>query len=136
MAAATGTVVAACSRAATSTPEPGIAEKPAEEKPVEKKPEAPGQKVTVRFQDWGGDYGTMVEEQAIPKFNEDHPNFEVIYEPYASGWQEKTIAAMVAGTAPDILHAWTAVFRQFFGLRAANRPDSTGEGRLHRRNQG
>jgi len=112
-AAASGTIAAACAPAATLAPKAEEPKAVEEEKPAAEKPEAPAEKAKVRFQDWGGDYGTMVEEKAIPAFHEDHPNIEVIYEPYASGWIEKTIAAMVAGTAPDILHAWVPVFRQF-----------------------
>jgi multiple sugar transport system substrate-binding protein len=74
---------------------------------------APPKPAEVRFQDWGGDFGKMVEEVAIPRFQEEFPHIKVGYEPYASGWEATTLAAMVAGTAPDIIHAWTTVVRPF-----------------------
>lgn len=73
---------------------------------------APAKKMQVRVQDWGGDW----QEVAMPQFEawmRDNPTVEIVYEPYQDGWQERTMAAMVAGTAPEIIHAWGDVFRPF-----------------------
>ena len=69
--------------------------------------------VTIRFQDWGGDYAELVEKQGAPAFTSTHPNITVKYEAYASGWQQKTLTAMVAGTAPHILHVFGSTTKMF-----------------------
>lgn len=82
------------------------------EKVVTAAPMAP-KAVTIRFQDWGGDYAELVETQGAPAFTAQFPHITVQYEAYASGWQQKTLTAMVAGTAPHILHVFGSTTKLF-----------------------
>ena len=69
--------------------------------------------VTIRFQDWGGDYAELVEKEGAPEFKALNPNLSIKYEAYASGWQQKTLTAMVAGTAPHIFHVFGSTTKLF-----------------------
>jgi len=69
--------------------------------------------VTLRFQDWPGDFQDMVEKVAIPAFQAKNPNITVTYTPYVGDWVPKTLAEMIAGTAPDVLHVFSTTTREF-----------------------
>lgn len=110
---ATAALLAACTPKATPTPPP--ARPAATAVPVAKAPTAvpkAAAPVTVRVQDWAGDWQTV----AAPLFTEyeaKNPNVKIAYEPYGDGWVERTMAAMVAGDAPDVIHVWDENAAQF-----------------------
>jgi multiple sugar transport system substrate-binding protein len=104
-------LLAACGPKETPAPMPEEEPEPVEE-PVSEPGEESVGTVEVRLQDWSGDW----EEFAVEQFTEwegKNPGIKVVYEAYQDDWQERTLAAMVAGTAPDIIHAWGDVFRTF-----------------------
>ncbi len=119
-----GAILAACAPAATpaapaeqpAAPQPAApqpaAPQPAAPQPTATPVPAPAKAVEVRVQDWGGDW----QEVAQPQFDaymEANPDIKIVYEPYQDGWEERTMAAMVAGTSPEVIHAWGDVFRPF-----------------------
>src|SRR5262245_33064273 len=69
--------------------------------------------VTLRFQDWPGDFQDMVEKVAIPAFQAKNPSITVTYTAYTGDWVPKTLAEMIAGTAPDVLHVFSTTTREF-----------------------
>jgi multiple sugar transport system substrate-binding protein len=73
---------------------------------------APAAAVSVRVQDWAGDWATV----AAPLFSDlmqKRTDIKIVYEPYQEGWIEKTMAAMVAGDAADVIHVWSDNAAQF-----------------------
>jgi multiple sugar transport system substrate-binding protein len=68
--------------------------------------------IEIRMQDWSGDWEEYATEQ-LREWETQNPGIKVVYEPYQDNWQERTLASMVAGTAPDIIHAWGDVFKTF-----------------------
>jgi multiple sugar transport system substrate-binding protein len=92
-------LLAACGPAATRTTEGGGT---AGARPVE-----------LLFQDWPGDFMDMVNTVAIPAFQAKHPPITVKYTAYTGDWVPKTLAEMIAGTAPDVLHVFGTTTRQF-----------------------
>ena len=101
--ASAGMVLAACAPAAPSPAgqTEGSGAGAAEAAPVE-----------VRLQDRGGDWAEVAALQ-FADFEAQNPDIVVAYEPYQDGWEERTLASMVAGDAPDIIHAWGDIFRSF-----------------------
>jgi ABC-type glycerol-3-phosphate transport system substrate-binding protein len=69
--------------------------------------------VTLRLQDWPGDFMDMVTGVAIPAFRAQQPHVTVEYTPYQGDWVPKTLAEMVGGTAPDVLHVFGSTTREF-----------------------
>src|SRR4051794_36941520 len=69
-------------------------------------PSANAKPVTLRFQDWPGDFQDMVEKVAVPAFQAKNPNITVTYTAYTGDWVPKTLAEMIAGIAPDVLHVF------------------------------
>ncbi|HEV8636882.1 MAG TPA: hypothetical protein VG370_21905 [Chloroflexota bacterium] len=132
-AAGLGVLAAACAApaapTATPAPAPKPAEKPAEApkpaekpteaaKPAEKPTEAPkpaaaapstgGAKVTVRWQFRGSDADLKAAQDYVTgTFGKDKPNIDLTIEPAPDGRDEKLIAAMVGGNAPDVFESWT-----------------------------
>ena len=80
---------------------------------TESGPAASAKPVTLRFQDWPGDFQEMVEKVAIPAFQAKTPNVTVTYTAYTGDWVPKTLAEMIAGTAPDVLHVFSTTTREF-----------------------
>jgi ABC-type glycerol-3-phosphate transport system substrate-binding protein len=69
--------------------------------------------VSLLFQDWPGDFMEMVEKTAIPAFQAKYPHITVKYTAYTGDWVPKTLAEMIAGTAPDVLHVFGTTTREF-----------------------
>jgi multiple sugar transport system substrate-binding protein len=46
-------------------------------------------------------------------FESQLPNIQVQFEPLSEGFEDKTLTMMVAGTAPDLMTGWGAVFRKW-----------------------
>ncbi|MGH2371307.1 MAG: ABC transporter substrate-binding protein, partial [Chloroflexota bacterium] len=69
--------------------------------------------VELLFQDWPGDFMDMVNNTAIPAFQAQHPHITVKYTAYTGDWVPKTLAEMIAGTAPDVLHVFGSTTREF-----------------------
>jgi len=67
----------------------------------------PVEKAELILNSWGGGMAGGMEnvwyDECLPVFNEDHPNIKVDFTP--SLGEEKTVAAFVAGNAPDIVQA-------------------------------
>jgi ABC-type glycerol-3-phosphate transport system substrate-binding protein len=114
--AAGATLLAGC---ASSTPAPA-AEAPQEEAEVKEETaaaEAPAKEnAEIRYAsfDWfayvpGVKWDQYNQEQAFPKYKEDHPNVELLWEPHGDGWEDKVLTQMAAGTAPDIMATWPPI---------------------------
>jgi multiple sugar transport system substrate-binding protein len=69
--------------------------------------------VELLFQDWPGDFMDVVKNVAIPAFQARNPHITVRYAAYTGDWVPKTLAEMIAGTAPDVLHVFGTTTRQF-----------------------
>src|SRR5262245_27395188 len=69
--------------------------------------------VTLLFQDWPGDFMDVVQKVAIPAFQAKNPTITVNYTAYTGDWVPKTLAEMIAGTAPDVLHVFGTTTREF-----------------------
>mgnify|MGYP005841556073 CR=1 FL=1 len=122
MISAIGTaVVAACAPAEAPTPTP--AAKPAEapkaqapqptSKPAEPKP-APSKVVELRWEVRSGATYIKLAEQGLEQFHKDNPNIRVSAEARApTGYVEKMMSAMAAGTAPDVFQSWGWLFWQY-----------------------
>jgi multiple sugar transport system substrate-binding protein len=65
------------------------------------------------LQDWPGDFMDMVKNTAIPAFQAQNPHITVEYVAYVGDWVPKTLAEMIAGTAPDVLHVFSTTTREF-----------------------
>ena len=76
-------------------------------------PAASAKPVTLLFQDWPGDFMEMVQKTAIPAFQAKYPHVTVNYTAYTGDWVPKTLAEMIAGTAPDVLHVFGTTTREF-----------------------
>jgi multiple sugar transport system substrate-binding protein len=96
-----GVLLAACAPASAPAAQPGSEGAAVSAAPVE-----------IRVQDWGGDWAQVAAAQ-FETFEAQNPDIQIEYEPYQDGWEERTLAAMVAGDAPDIIHAWGDVFTSF-----------------------
>lgn len=116
-----GAVIAACAPKETPAPAP-VDEVPA---PVDEAPApvvkdeptpvpAPKEKVVVRWQGGGGATIFPVTEQLIKDhFAPDHPHIDLQVEPNPDAWVERTLTAMIAGTAPDIVQTWGNIYWQW-----------------------
>jgi ABC-type glycerol-3-phosphate transport system substrate-binding protein len=69
--------------------------------------------VTLLFQDWPGDFMDVVQKTAIPAFQSKYPHITVNYTAYTGDWVPKTLAEMIAGNAPDVLHVFGTTTREF-----------------------
>ncbi len=69
--------------------------------------------VTIRWQDWP-DFSADI-DSTVSMAEEANPGITVEFEPLGDNWVEKTLAAMVAGTAPDVFTAWEPEFSKFYG---------------------
>ncbi|HVG98979.1 MAG TPA: extracellular solute-binding protein [Chloroflexota bacterium] len=69
--------------------------------------------VKLVMQDWPGDFMDMAKNTAIPAFQAQNPHITVEYVAYVGDWVPKTLAEMIAGTAPDVLHVFSTTTREF-----------------------
>jgi len=100
-----GTLLAACAPSAPLT------EVPTEQVPTAAAPAE--EKVTIRWQDWS-DWEPVM-DTAMDIFESAMPNVTIEFEPLAEGFEDKTLAMMVAGTAPDVMTGWGEVFIKWAG---------------------
>lgn len=102
-----GALVAACG----ATPAPGAPAGTQTEATTA--PEAPtaatGEKTTVRWQDWP-DWEPNL-DKIMAEIEQQLPHLNVEFEVLGDGFEDKTLAAMVAGTAPDVTTGWGPIFR-------------------------
>lgn len=108
---AVGTGLAGC---VSTTSQPAATSAPAEATAAEAAPTVAAEqptKVTIRWQDWSDWEPNMDELMAM--LAEKLPNITVEFEALSDGFEDKTLAMMVAGTAPDVMCGWGPVFRKW-----------------------
>lgn len=71
--------------------------------PVANSP-SPAGKVQLVYRDWRTDWFPPMAQQMLDEFNATHPNLRVYYDldPESSEFEEKSLADLQAGTAPDV----------------------------------
>jgi ABC-type glycerol-3-phosphate transport system substrate-binding protein len=79
----------------------------------ESAPAGAKQPLRLLLQDWPGDFMDVVKSTAIPAFQAQQPHITVDYVAYSGDWVPKTLAEMIAGTAPDVLHVFGTTTREF-----------------------
>jgi len=95
--------------AATSAPEATAA--PVEATTAPEPTTATAAKPTIRWLDWPDWEPNMDELMSL--IATELPDIKVEFEPLGDGFEDKTLAAMVAGTAPDIITGWGPIFRKW-----------------------
>jgi multiple sugar transport system substrate-binding protein len=83
-AAAAGTILSACA--------------PFQSEPTPRR----GERVQLVYQDWRTDWFPPMAQQMLEQFHATHPNIRVFYTPDPENFEEKMLADMQAGTAPDV----------------------------------
>lgn len=73
-------------------------------------PTREGQKVQLVYQDWRTDWFPAMAQQMLETFHETHPNIRVFYVSDPENLEEKMLADMQAGTAPDVFQGCCAHF--------------------------
>jgi multiple sugar transport system substrate-binding protein len=86
--AATGTVLSACNPTLSLTS-------------FSAQPETP-EKIQLVYQDWRTEWFPPMVQQLLAEFHEAHPNIHVFYTPDPENLEEKMLADLQAGTAPDV----------------------------------
>ena len=78
--------------------------------------EAAGERTQIRFAsfDWfanvpGVQWAEYHENEAFPRYYEEHPDVEILWEPHGDGWSTKVLTNMAAGTAPDVMSTWPPI---------------------------
>ncbi|NPV06924.1 MAG: sugar ABC transporter substrate-binding protein [Anaerolineae bacterium] len=104
--------LAACGAATPPAPSEGATSAPAAEAATQP-PAAPAERIVLRYTYDETPGETTWNAKIKADYEAANPGIEVRPEPSVEGWVEKTIAAMVAGTAPDILIAWGSIFASF-----------------------
>ena len=103
-----GLALGACTPAATSTPTSAPVATEAPTQPAATAmPEgviAVEDGATIVFSGWGDETEQQVYRDSIARFNALYPNVTVDYQPIPSDFQTKVKAAMVSGTAPDVMY--------------------------------
>ena len=66
--------------------------------------------VQLVYQDWRTEWFPPMAKQMLEQFHETHPNIRVFYTPDPENLQEKLLADMQAGTAPDVFQACCSLF--------------------------
>jgi len=99
-AAATGAALAAC------TPFDKLGAQLFQPKPTGRS----GGKVQLVYQDWRTDWFPPMVQQMLEQFHADHPHIRVFYTPAPENFEEKMLADMQAGTAPDVFAACCPFF--------------------------
>jgi multiple sugar transport system substrate-binding protein len=70
------------------------------------------EKVQLVYRDWRTDWFPPMAQQMLEQFHVSHPNISVFYtlDPESSEFEEKTLADMQAGTAPDVYQGCCSFF--------------------------
>jgi len=69
-----------------------------------------GEKVQLVYQDWRTAWFPPMAQQMLEQFHAAHPNIRVFYTPDPENFEEKMLADMQAGTAPDVFQACCSFF--------------------------
>ncbi len=69
-----------------------------------------GGKVQLVYQDWRTDWFPPMAQRMLEKFHETHPNIRVFYVPDPDNLEDRMLAEMRAGTAPDVFQGCCAHF--------------------------
>ncbi len=86
--AAAGAVLSACNSTSPLTP-------------FSAQPETP-EKIQLVYQDWRTEWFPPMVQQLLAEFHESHPHIHVFYTPDPENLEEKMLADLQAGSAPDI----------------------------------
>lgn len=73
---------------------------------------ASAEPVTIRFHYRGGGARSEVVQAWIEEFERQNPDIKVEWEQPTSGWQDKLLVSMAAGTAPDVVEFWGSFAQQ------------------------
>ena len=65
-----------------------------------------GGKTTIRFASWDTADDVDAQQKLVDKFNEEHPDIQVVLEAYGSDFDTKISASMGSGDAPDVMYMW------------------------------
>ena len=78
--------------------------------------DADGERTQIRFAsfDWfanvpGIQWAEYHQDEAFPRYYEEHPEVEILWEPHGDGWSTKVLTNMAAGTAPDVMSTWPPI---------------------------
>ena len=63
-------------------------------------------KTTIRFASWDTADDVDAQQKMVDKFNEEHPDIQVVLEAYGSEFDTKISASMGSGDAPDVMYMW------------------------------
>ena len=63
-------------------------------------------KTTIRFASWDTADDVDAQQKMVDKFNEEHPDIQVVLEAYGSDFDTKISASMGSGDAPDVMYMW------------------------------
>lgn len=82
--------------------------------PATQAPRQAGGRASIRWQFRGSDEDLKAAQGFVEQtFLKTHPNIELTIEPAPDGRDEKLVAAMVGGNAPDVFESWTDNVTQF-----------------------
>jgi multiple sugar transport system substrate-binding protein len=103
-----GTVLAACTPAVT----PG--QSSVQDSTASSAPSTAATQIRYASFDWfamvpGQKWDEYNQSEAFPKYREEHPNVELLWEPHGEGWSTKVLTNMAAGTAPDVMATWPPI---------------------------
>ena len=63
-------------------------------------------KTTIRFASWDTADDVDAQQKMVDKFNEEHPDIQVVLEAFGSDFDTKISASMGSGDAPDVMYMW------------------------------
>ena len=63
-------------------------------------------KTTIRFASWDTADDVDAQQKMVDKFNEEHPDIQVVLEAYGSEFDTKISASTGSGDAPDVMYMW------------------------------
>ena len=63
-------------------------------------------KTTIRVASWDTADDVDAQQKMVDKFNEEHPDIQVVLEAYGSDFDTKISASMGSGDAPDVMYMW------------------------------
>ena len=63
-------------------------------------------KTTIRFASWDTADDVDAQQKMVDKFNEEHPDIQVVLEAYGSDFDTKISASMGSGDALDVMYMW------------------------------
>jgi ABC-type glycerol-3-phosphate transport system substrate-binding protein len=111
---ASGAAPAPTQAPAAAAPKPAEATKPAAAPAAAAPVTNAGAKIVVRWQNRSNDAAIKAANDYIAQtFAKDKPNIEISVEPAPDNRDEKLIAAMVGGNAPDVFETWSDNVTQF-----------------------